>query len=282
MEDRPTDCFSLESVWRGETTVEKILLEGSPDRFCSWKELGVMQQSGLIDIQSHSLHHARVFVTPKIVDFFSPQSGGSLLKYDFPVFRESGRDRSGLLGMPIYENRPRLSGRARYFDDEVLRQRCIDYVAKQGGADYFSRRGFHRELFKIVRGYRRVHGEGGCFETAEEREKALSQELDGSKRRIEEKLPGHRVRHFCYPWWSGCGAAMELSKKIGYATNFLGILPDRRTNSPGDDPYRIVRLLDDYLFRLPGDGRRSLISILAERFRIHGKKFARQVSREGR
>lgn len=133
---------SLESVWRGETPLEEILREGGPDRFCSWKELALMQQSGLIDIQSHSLHHARVFVSPKIVDFFSPQTGGSLLIYDFPVFRESGRDRwdrPGLPGMPIYESRPRLSRNARYFDDEILRQVCIKHVAEYGGSAYFSR-----------------------------------------------------------------------------------------------------------------------------------------------
>lgn len=282
--DRPTESFSLESAGRGEIPMEEILQEGGPDRFCSWKELGLMQQSGLIDIQSHSLHHARVFVSPKIVDFFSPQSGGSLLKYDFPVFRESGRDqwdRSGLLGMPIYENRPRLSGHARYLDDEALRLKSVRHVADHGGADYFSRSGAYRELFSLAGNHRKAEGDRGRFEMAEEREEALFEELEGSKRQIEENLPGHRVRHFCYPWWSGSDRAVDLSKKAGYDTNFWGILPGRRTNRPGDDPYHIVRLLDDYLFRLPGDGRRSLVSILAERFRTHGPRFMEQSRMEG-
>lgn len=276
---------NLESVWDGRATLEELLHACDTRLFCNWRELKVMQQSGVVDIQSHSLNHARVFVSSKAVDFFCPSQDEVFLQYDLPVYRESGRDRwdrPGLLGMPIYENSPRLSTHIRYFDDEDLRQICIQHVAEHGRSAYFSRRGSYRELFKIVRDYRWKHKEQGRFETAEEREEALFQELEGSKRRIEEKLPGHRVRHFCYPWWSGSDQAMELSKKIGYATNFWGILPGRRTNSPGDDPYHIVRLLDDYIFRLPGDGRRSLVSVLSERFRAHGTKFVQQAIEENR
>jgi peptidoglycan/xylan/chitin deacetylase (PgdA/CDA1 family) len=276
---------NLESVWDGRAALEELLRAGNTRLFCNWRELKVMKQSGVVDIQSHSLNHARVFVSSKAVDFFCPNRDEIFLQYDLPVYRESGRDRwdrPGLIGMPIYENIPRLSKHIRYFDDEDLRQICIQHVAEHGGSAYFSRRESYRELFKIVRDYRQDHREQGRFETTQEREEALFQELEGSKRLIEEKLSGHRVKHFCYPWWSGSDQAVELSKKIGYATNFWGILPGRRTNRPGDDPYHIVRLLDDYIFRLPGDGRRSLMSVLSERFRAHGTKFTQQAIGESR
>ncbi|MBI3812514.1 MAG: polysaccharide deacetylase family protein [Nitrospirae bacterium] len=237
-------------------------------RLCTWAELRVMQESGVIDIQSHSLSHARVFTSSKVVDFLSSRPGAVSSKFKLAVYQESGQDRwdrLGQPGMPLYESRSLLAGPLRYFDDETLRRTCIQHVAGHGGPDFFSRRGSHRELFKIVRDYRNNRGEQGRFQTADERDKAMVRELEGSKRLIEEKLPGHRVRHLCYPWWNGCDRALELSKEIGYDTNFWGKLPRRAINRPGDDPFHIVRLRDYYLFRLPGEGRKSLLSILTNR-----------------
>jgi peptidoglycan/xylan/chitin deacetylase (PgdA/CDA1 family) len=243
---------------------EKPLLK----RFCTWGEIRTMQQSGVIDIQSHSLHHARIFVSPRVSDFFSPNYAGAFPKFGMPVYRESGRDRwdrPGLYGMPLYESRPLLAGQPRYFDDENLRRLCIDHVARHGGSEYFSGRGSFRQLDEIVKAYRSRHGEQGRFETEEEQDRVLLEELESSKRILEEKLQGHRVRHFCYPWWSGSDRAVELSKTVGYRTNFWGRLPWRRTNRPGDDPFYGVRLRERYLFRLPGIGRRSLVSVLTGR-----------------
>lgn len=264
-----------------EETVDRSNLEGSiadpskgnvPEtdrrRLCTWAELRVMQESGVIDIQSHSLNHARVFTSSKVVDFLSPRPGGVSSKFKLPVYQESGRDRwdrRGQLGMPLYESRSLLAGPLRYFDDETLRQICIQYVAEHGGPDFFSHNGSHRKLLRLVRDYRNNRGEQGRFQTADERDKAMARELEGSKQLIEEKLPGHRVRHHGYPWWSGCDQALELSKEIGYDTNFWGRLLRRATNRPGDDPFHIVRLRDYYIFRLPGDGRKSLLSTLTGR-----------------
>jgi len=240
-------------------------------RLCTWAELRVMQESGVIDIQSHSLSHARIFISSKVVDFLTLRHGGVSSKFKMAVYEESGQDRwdrPGEPGMPLYESRSLLSGPPRYFDDETLRQICIRHVAMHGGTDFFSQKEAQRELFKIVQDYRNRHGEQGRFQTPDESGKAMVRELEGSKRLIEEKLPGHRVRHFCYPWWNGCDQALNLSREIGYATNFWGKLPRRAMNRPGDDPFHIVRLRDYYIYRLPGEGRKSLLSLLTDRSQL--------------
>jgi peptidoglycan/xylan/chitin deacetylase (PgdA/CDA1 family) len=240
-------------------------------RLCTWAELRVMQESGVIDIQSHSLNHARVFISPKVVGFWTPRPGGVASKFKLAVYQESGRDRwdrPGQPGMPLYESRSLLAGPPRYFDDETLRRICIQHVAEHGGPDFFAHKSSHRELFNMARDYRNTRGERGRHQTAHERDKAMVRELEGSKKLIEEKLPGHRVRHFCYPWWNGCEQALRLSKIIGYDTNFWGRLPRRAINRPGDDPFQIVRLRDYYIYRLPGDDRRSLFSLLTDRSQL--------------
>lgn len=237
-------------------------------RFCTWGELREMQASGVVEIQSHSLNHPRMFISPTVVDFYRPPKSRTVPKLNFPVYRESGRDRwdrVGRIGMPIYESLSVFSGRGRYFDDERLRDFCVKYVADRGESDFISTKGAARELFKIVRDYRSKNGDQGRWAAPDEMERTLIEELEGSKRRIEEKLPGHRVRHFCYPWWHGCERAVQLSKDLGYESNFWGRLLRRPANRPGDDPFRIVRLRDYYLFRLPGEGRRSLRTVSSER-----------------
>lgn len=237
-------------------------------RLCTWAQLRIMQESGVINIQSHSLNHARVYISSKVVGFLSPGSGGVSSKIKLAIYQESGQDRwdrPGQLGMLLFKPLSLLAGPLRYFDDETLRQICIQQVAEHGGPEYFSRKNSYRDLFKMVRDYRNKYGERGRFQTVDERDQAMVHELEGAKRLIEEKLPGHRVRHFCYPWWKGCERAVELSKIIGYESNFWGKLPNRVINRPGDDPFHVVRLRDYYIYRLPGEGRRSLLSFLANR-----------------
>jgi len=253
-------------AWIGDEPVESAETDGR--RFCTWAELREMQQSGVVDIQSHSMNHPRVFISPQIVDFYRPKPGGNPPKLNFPVYREAGQDRwnrQGRLGMPLYESQSVLSGRHRYFDDEKLREMCVQYVSERGGSEFFSKKDCVRTLFKVVQDYRNTNIDLGRFADSGETDRAMIQEFEGSKRRIEEKLPGHRVRYFCYPWWNGCGRAVQLSKETGYEANFWGRLIRRPVNRPGDDPFHIVRLRDYYIFRLPGEGRKSLRSVASER-----------------
>ena len=118
------------------------------------------------------------------------------------------------------------------------------------------------------------------FESEEEQKENIFTDLLESKRVMEKVLVGKIVNHLCYPWWAGSSLSMEISKKAGYLTNFWGIDEKRRsTNRVGDDPYRVSRFLgDDYLFRLPGEGRKSLRKILEEKLLMNYKGFLKKIS----
>lgn len=259
---RPT----LEDAWNGRVEGSKMAL--GAEEYCNWAELRAMQASGTVDLQSHSANHARICVSAQVQSFVSPETLRRRLRYDLPVYRMSGRerwDRVIELGTPIYENRPRLSGRRRFLDDESLRERCVNFVAEHGGAEYFQRTDARGRLSRLVEDHLRSGRNAAGYESDGERTSAMLAELEESKRVIESHIPGHRVRHFAYPWWSGCDEAVSISKTVGYATNFWGILENRRSNRRGQDPFRVVRLLDCYLFRLPGQSRKSLASLWIER-----------------
>jgi len=274
---------NLEDFWNGKATLEEIIRrERSMEALCTWQEIRKMGEAGIIDFQSHSMYHSLIFISPVIEDFIHPGFDFHPMNLNVPMFRENGTEnifRIAQPGMPIYMNEPRMSGGKRYFDDIGLRMECIKYVNENGGMDYFNSRNWRKKLFSIASEYREKHGQVMQFESEEERRENIHADLSESKRIIENALEGKSVKHLCYPWWAGSGLSIEISQKVGYLTNFWGIDKKRRTtNRVADDPYKISRFLgDDYLFRLPGEGRKPLRKILEEKLSMNYKGFIKKL-----
>ena len=282
---RESDCYSpnLEDFWSGKATLEEITRRVRGTEFlCSWKEIQKMDEAGTIDFQSHSMYHSLIFTTSIIEDFIHPGFDFHSMNLNVPVFRENGTEnifRIAQFGMPVYTSEPRMSGKRRYYDDIGLRMECIKYVKENGDIDYFKNRNWRRKLFSMVSEYRIKYGHVMRFESEEEQRENIFTDLSESKRMIEKLIRGKTVNHLCYPWWSGSDLAVEMSQKSGYLTNFWGIDKERRTtNRVGDDPYRVCRFLgDDYIFRLPGEGRKSLRKILEEKLLNNYKGFINKI-----
>lgn len=237
---------------------------------CSWDEIREMHVRGTIDFQSHSMYHHLIYTSPKIVDYFNPKFDTYALNMDVPLVREDGKEnysRAVNFGTPIYEHSSRFSGLKRYFDDENLRLKCIEYVKINGGKNFFKNFNWRKKLRDIANNYYKMQNHyPGFYETESELRESIFNELRDSKLKIEQKLDGKIVNHFCYPWWEGSELASAISREAGYLSNFWGVLPKRRTNRKGDDPYKISRILsDDYIFRLPGNGRKSHLKIIGEK-----------------
>ena len=257
LEERDRDVFSM-----GERGIDS-------DTLCSWSDIKEMHVSGMVDFQSHSLYHKLVFISPAIEDFFHPSFDSYALNMNIPLYRIKEKENisgSAEFGTPIYKYASRFSGKKRYFDDENLRNECIKYVKLNGGEEFFKNNGWPRILLNLVKKYRMKYGDCALLEDEKNLRDSLFTEMRESKIMIEKNLPGKTVNHFCYPWWEGSDLASEISKEAGYLTNFWGVLPNRKTNRKGADPYKISRILsDDYIFRLPGSGRKSLIKIIQEK-----------------
>ena len=262
-------------------------------RFASWQEVNAMHESGVIDFQSHSLSHNMIFTSDTIKDFVNPSLLGS--SHDRIPVPADGEDSAGSnvlpLGMPIYTVAPRFAGGRRYCDDVGMRNACIAYAKEKGGASFFEKPFWRKELAGVATRYKSNNCLKDRYESDEEREQAILHELVGSKEIIEKRI--HKsVNHLCHPFYSGSQLVVSLSSKCGYRSSYWGwpvpssrysdryghdhlhtschltdlstgtILNGKRTNRPGDDPFKIVRLPSDYIFRLPGEGRKSLAQIM--------------------
>jgi hypothetical protein len=245
---------------------------------CSWQEIQEMHKSGVIDFQSHTLHHHLVCVSPQLVDFIHP-------RYEFyffaninvPVYRVNGKlnfNRQMPYGTPVYRAEPRMAGQPQYFDDEAARQACVEHVAKNGGEKFFIRHDWRQRLTAIYRQAQRQ----GDFEKHDEQAQTIRQDLQQAKQMIEARLPGKTVDQLCYPWFLGSDLAVAQSRRAGYRVNYWGIVPQRVSNRAGDDLFYVPRIEDHYIYRLPGEGRKPLREIMRTKVQANLPRFVRRLN----
>lgn len=241
---------------------EEPVVRTASKGWLSWPELWEMDRSGVIEIESHSYYHDRIFTSPQLVDFYHPDYADTL-GLDVPWLEANGQYTNTLqLGTPIYQYTPRLVGKPRYCDNLKVREACVDWVASQGGTRFFEDPNWRKLLTQYFSSVRNQFESrpSEIYESQEQTRKYLLEDLVLSKEMLSQRL-GKDIQHLCYPWGIGSEQAVSLSQEAGYASNFWVTLDQRNSNFPGESPYFIPRLKDDYLFRLPGEGRHSLRQI---------------------
>lgn len=241
--------------------------------FLSWEEVEQLSRSGLVDVQSHSLSHARIHVAPQVVDFLTPEMRIGYRALDVPLIHDGGRDlevQEIPLGTPLLRSASRLSEELRFYEDPRIRLAAVERVAAEGGPGFFHKAGWRRVLRRLLDSGSVSHH--GRLETPADREAAIRSELAESKRLIEEKS-GRPVTHLCYPWHVSGRTAERVAREVGYRTAFCGKVRGVPLTQPGGDPLRIARIGEDYLETLPGKGRASIVEILRTKWRrrVSGK-----------
>ena len=224
---------------------------GSP--FMTWPELRALHATGIIDVQSHTHTHARIFTSRTVAGFVEPGYDATLLlarpRVGAEPLRFVGPDD---LGAPLYEHRSRMSDGPRILRTEAAHDACVRLVAAEGGAAFFSLTGWRRRLQSLVDGL----SKGTAPESDEEQQHAINEELDRSRSELNARLGTRTVNHVCLPWGvSGQKAATAL-KRLGFATAFANRFPGLHAVRRGDDPHWLKRLPNRYIHRLPGRGRR--------------------------
>jgi Polysaccharide deacetylase len=234
---------------------------------CNWKEIEEMHKSGTLDVQSHSMYHHSIPISGRLMDFVRPNIDLSFLNSDLaPLIRRDPDNPSqqAAYGTPIYDWGSRFSATPAFYESPLVAVECRRYVEKHGGVDYFKLPDWRRRLRRIWAQARRKYSEGR-FEAETEQRDTIRENFLESKREIERRLPEKRVRHFCYPWFRGSPLAVKLSAEAGYVSNAWGGLVPSFAWGVGA-PIPIPRLSPSYMWRLPGQGRKSIGEVLGERF----------------
>jgi peptidoglycan/xylan/chitin deacetylase (PgdA/CDA1 family) len=95
----------------------------------------------------------------------------------------------------------------------------------------------------------------------------LREDFERSRAALAARLPGSDIVHLSFPQYIGTPEAVEIAKAVGFEVCYWGYLPNRPLNTPGDSRFLISRVGDEFVRRLPGEGRISIRDMLAERIR---------------
>jgi len=225
---------------------EKALLSNLDTMgFLSWEEMKIMEDEGIMDIQSHSMSHTWYFVSGEIIDFHYPGNN----KYPWIFWNTVPERKSFYLtenqetfvpyGTPIYEH-GRSLGIKRYFEDKDLTQYLVSYVREQGKS-FFDRNDWKDEMFHQVGLYKSKNKIQDRYETDEEQEERFKYELLESKRILEERLR-KKVNFLCWAGGAYNDNALRIAKEGGYVSSTLLYGDTKIKNTFGEDPAVINRI----------------------------------------
>ncbi len=224
--------------------------------FVTWTQLRELHTSGVFDVQSHTRSHAMIFSDAELLDFVSPEFAREPY-LNHPVTTMNGHVAAveeSDLGTPLYLRRSRMSDARRYFADEAAADRCRRHVAEHGGADFFERTEWRRELTAVAAQPR------GRFEDDESRTAAIRRELADGRDLLNAQLQTRSVKHVALPWGVSGSLTREALHATGHDTAFAERPLRRRSLRAGDDRFQLMRLNNKFLTCLPGRGRRWFFS----------------------
>jgi peptidoglycan/xylan/chitin deacetylase (PgdA/CDA1 family) len=101
----------------------------------------------------------------------------------------------------------------------------------------------------------------------------FKEDLAASVRVLQERLPETNVEQLAFPMYVGSEAAVSSARQLGFKACHWGIVRGRALNRRGDSPFHICRISDEFLRRLPGEGRVSWLHIVRER--LHRARLGR-------
>ena len=249
----------------GASVEELAALDMGDKNVCSWSELAAMQTSGHMDVESHTHRHARVFAAPNLLDFLdegSPASGFSCMASPYlaahPLPAEA--DLESYWGAPLLPTRP-LTGGGEYFEipEETVSLLHETYVKERakGLSGIVLREALHRRIRACLANLpplRKIDSK-----TAYRR---LLGEIDMARQLLVQRLRVPSVgRTLCVPFTLGSERTVDAARELGIEAVFWGSDAQCRINFAGMDLLRAVRLKNDFIHRLPGNGRRSLADV---------------------
>ena len=226
--------------------------------FLNWAEMREMEESGLVDIQSHAMTHTWYFTGPRIVDYHRPHD---VTPYPW-LFWNARPDRKPFYltedqqqflpwGYPILQHEKSLTAR-RFFPDETTVHSITSFIAAERGYDFFDRKDWRAELKHHVASLVGDDGIDGYYESESEQISRIRDELQGSKRIIEDNLD-KRVDYICWPGGANDELVQQLARDVGYKSWTLSSSSAlEKRNLPGADPGTIKRVGSTNLISVKG------------------------------
>ncbi len=250
--------YNLDDVWENKISMKEFMEKDKDDKeYCSWEELKIMFDFGLIDIESHTLLHKVVFTGEKITGFTDKFTHDSVLTaYRKPEEIGGEFNRDKYFGLPVFEHEPLLKGNINYKPNEDVINFCKNFYNENNNHLDWQKKLLEKIDYKKFPPFEK--------KTQKEVENEIENDFKLSSEIIKDKINKNAGSHLCLPWTVGSDIAISLAKKTNYKSVFWGATK-KKTNKAGDDLLNNCRIKNDFIYRLPGRKRKSILSIYSSK-----------------
>ncbi len=265
--------INLKNSWNNNCKIEDVYKIDPDDiTLCNWAEISEMYNSGFIDIESHTLFHREIFTSTQIIDYISEDM--EFIPYNFNgspyyTYESIGKQLhvSEFSGLPIFESAPIMFAGPKLEVSEEFKLKCKEIYKNA----LEKKEDWKNQINNFVA---QESNNKKYFEFKNTSTTDTLEDLKIAREEIQKHLDSNAGNHLCLPWTKGNKNTIELCKELNIKSCFWGILDDKKINIPGDDPYYVSRIKNDFILRLPGDGRESLFSIYKYKIkrRLSGEK----------
>ena len=175
--------------------------------FMTWEEILEAEHSGVFDIQAHTMTHEFIFISDKIVDYYTPEKFDQYYWLAWMLFPDSPRKWNSdayeyrdkiPTGYPVFEFGRRIAHR-KFIPDKKYVTHCIDNFGKNNTP------------------YQGIYGE---YESESDYRKYIEWEIQECKRVLEKRL-GKVITTLCFPGGGYTDYALEIAEKCGYKCHMV-------------------------------------------------------------
>ncbi|MFH1231838.1 MAG: polysaccharide deacetylase family protein [Planctomycetota bacterium] len=248
---------NLNDYWQGKITLDKIYQSLREEPYFRWSEVKEMSQSGVVDIQSHSLYHHLCFIDKQLIDFQHPKPWGTPAYSD--LWTAYGKNHpEEMWGAPVYPTAWSETVNQKYIPDFNLVKLCCDYVAQNGGVKFYQLSDWKKRLAQVVKDYQRQHQfNDNIISNQPSNAETIKKSLETARLIIEDKCQ-KPIKHLALPYHKGNPLIYQAAKDAGYLT----IFDDFSNTGSGfvftEDIFHISRFRMRWAMMLPGKGRLTI------------------------
>lgn len=230
---RRSKAKNLLDVRNGRAELSQLPLTA----YLTWEEMKEMQNSGVMDIQSHTMTHTKYFCSDQIVAF---HHRGDDCVYQvsnlYPELRPYYFKHPGFAellpwGTPFFEQKSAVTARIHKINP-AFEEEVISEISRKADPELYDFTAWMQVISSIYKAYREKNAVIEQIETDEEYDKRVRYEITESKRILEEGL-GKPVHFLCWPHGDNNAALHTIAMEAGYKATTVG--------KSGADPDRTDR-----------------------------------------
>ena len=218
---RPT----LEDYWNGKASLEEINNWG----YLTWEEMRLMEQSGVIDIQSHTLTHTKYFVSDKITGFHHPGSDclyplGNMQPERKPYYIEDADfEKIAPYGYPFFEEKSAIIARKVTINPDFINE-TVDRLRNYDWGKVYDKNEILNLVSEFYQNAKEHNKIISGIETEDEYQDRVRQELRLSKKILEEKLD-KSITICCWPHGDYNDFSVSTAREEGYTASTIVVKP---------------------------------------------------------